>query len=109
METREIRLKRLKMRAGHRGIKEMDLILGGWAARNLETADDATLDRIEGEGRVAFRYNEPVNGSSRAIAGLLNDAGNVLGMMPHPERMIEDTHGGSDGRRLFEGLIREIA
>jgi phosphoribosylformylglycinamidine synthase subunit PurQ / glutaminase len=72
-------------------------------------ADAATLDRIEGEGRVAFRYNEPVNGSARNIAGLLNDAGNVLGMMPHPERMIEAVHGGSDGRRLFEGLIREIA
>lgn len=72
-------------------------------------ADDATLDRIEGEGRVAFRYAEKVNGSARDIAGLLNDAGNVLGMMPHPERMIEAVHGGSDGRRLFEALIREIA
>jgi phosphoribosylformylglycinamidine synthase subunit PurQ / glutaminase len=72
-------------------------------------ADDDTLNRIEGDGRVAFRYAEPVNGSARNIAGLLNKAGNVLGMMPHPERMIEATHGGSDGRRLFEGLIREIA
>jgi phosphoribosylformylglycinamidine synthase subunit PurQ / glutaminase len=72
-------------------------------------ADDATLDRLEGEGRVALRYNEPVNGSARNIAGLLNDAGNVLGMMPHPERMIEPMQGGSDGRRLFEALIREIA
>jgi phosphoribosylformylglycinamidine synthase len=72
-------------------------------------ADDATLDRMEGEGRVAFRYAEPVNGSARNIAGVLNDAGNVLGMMPHPERMIEAMQGGSDGRRLFEGLIREIA
>lgn len=72
-------------------------------------ADDATLDRLEGEGRVVFRYAEPVNGSARNIAGVLNDAGNVLGMMPHPERMIEAMQGGSDGRRLFEGLIREIA
>ena len=72
-------------------------------------ADDATLDRLEGEGRVAFRYAEPVNGSARNIAGILNDAGNVLGMMPHPERMIEAMQGGSDGRRLFEGLIREFA
>jgi phosphoribosylformylglycinamidine synthase subunit PurQ / glutaminase len=72
-------------------------------------ADDATLDRLEGEGRVALRYNEPVNGSARNIAGLLNDTGNVLGMMPHPERMIEPVHGRSDGRRLFEALIREIA
>ena len=72
-------------------------------------ADDATLDRLEGEGRVAFRYAEPVNGSARNVAGILNEAGNVLGMMPHPERMIEAVQGGSDGRRLFEGLIREIA
>lgn len=72
-------------------------------------ANDATLDRLEGEGRVAFRYAEEVNGSARNIAGIINDAGNVLGMMPHPERMIEAVHGGSDGRRLFETLVREIA
>jgi phosphoribosylformylglycinamidine synthase len=68
-------------------------------------ADAATLDRLEGEGRVAFRYAEPVNGSARDIAGIVNDAGNVLGMMPHPERMIEAAHGGTDGRRMFEGLL----
>ena len=50
-------------------------------------ADSETLDRLEGEGRVAFRYGEPVNGSARDIAGILNDAGNVLGLMPHPERV----------------------
>ena len=71
-------------------------------------ADDATLDRIEGEGRVAFRYAEEVNGSSRAIAGVLNDAGNVLGMMPHPERMIEPAQGGSDGRALFESVVKSL-
>lgn len=68
-------------------------------------ADDATLDRLEGEGRVAFRYAENVNGSARRIAGILNDSGNVLGMMPHPERMIESAHGKVDGRRLFESLF----
>jgi phosphoribosylformylglycinamidine synthase subunit PurQ / glutaminase len=68
-------------------------------------ADDVTLDRIEGEGRVVFRYAESVNGSARGIAGIMNDAGNVLGMMPHPERMIEPAHGGKDGRRMFEGLL----
>jgi phosphoribosylformylglycinamidine synthase I len=68
-------------------------------------ADDATLDRIEGEGRVAFRYAESVNGSARGIAGIVNARGNVLGMMPHPERRIEAAHGGDDGRRLFEGLL----
>lgn len=67
-------------------------------------AEPETLARIEGEGRVAFRYAAPVNGSANDIAGLLSDAGNVLGMMPHPERMIEPAHGGSDGRRLFEAL-----
>lgn len=72
-------------------------------------ADDATLDRLEGQGRIAFRYGEPVNGSARDIAGLLNERGNVLGMMPHPERRIERAHGGSDGRRLFEGLLAVIA
>jgi len=68
-------------------------------------ADDETLDRIEGEGRVAFRYDEPVNGSQRGIAGVLNAGGNVLGMMPHPERMIEAAQGGSDGRALFESVL----
>jgi len=68
-------------------------------------ADDATLDRLEGEGRVAFRYADAVNGSARGIAGILNPAGNVLGMMPHPERAIEPAHGGSDGRALFESVI----
>ncbi len=72
-------------------------------------ADNATLDRLEGEGRVAFRYAEDVNGSARGIAGLLNDRGNVLGMMPHPERRIEGAHGGTDGRRLFEGLVKAVA
>ena len=71
-------------------------------------ADPGTLDRIEGEGRVAFRYQSEVNGSARGIAGIVNEAGNVLGMMPHPERMIEPAHGRSDGRRLFEGLVEAL-
>ncbi|MBN9789277.1 phosphoribosylformylglycinamidine synthase subunit PurQ [Pseudonocardia sp. TMWB2A] len=72
-------------------------------------ADDATLDRLEGEGRVAFRYAGTVNGSARNIAGILNDKGNVLGMMPHPERMVEAAHGGDAGRRMFEGLMTVLA
>jgi phosphoribosylformylglycinamidine synthase len=71
-------------------------------------ADAETLDRLEGEGRVALRYQGDVNGSARSIAGLLNDAGNVLGMMPHPERRIEAAHGGTDGRRLFQGLLEAV-
>jgi len=73
------------------------------------TADPETLNRIEGEGRVAFRYAEAVNGSARGIAGILNEAGNVLGMMPHPERVVEPAHGNIDGRRLFEGLLETVA
>jgi phosphoribosylformylglycinamidine synthase I len=72
-------------------------------------ADPATLERLEGEGRVAFRYGEQVNGSANSIAGILNDSGNVLGLMPHPERAIEAAHGSSDGRRLFEGLLEAVA
>ena len=72
-------------------------------------ADPSTIDRLEGEGRVAFRYQEEVNGSARGIAGILNDAGNVLGMMPHPERALEEAHGNTDGRRLFEGLLETVA
>lgn len=71
-------------------------------------ADTETLDRLEGEGRVAFRYAEPVNGSARDIAGILNDRRNVLGLMPHPERMVEPAHGGTDGRPMFEGLLAAL-
>jgi phosphoribosylformylglycinamidine synthase len=68
-------------------------------------ADEATLDRLEGDGRIAFRYTQAINGSQRDIAGIVNAAGNVLGMMPHPERAIEDALGSSDGRGLFESAI----
>ena len=82
------------------------------------TADEATLDRLEGEGRVVFRYVSGPgdadewwnpNGSMRAIAGIINDRGNVLGMMPHPERAVEAAHGRTDGLRLFEGLIEAVS
>jgi phosphoribosylformylglycinamidine synthase len=71
-------------------------------------ADETTLDRIEGEGRVALRYLDECNGSARGIAGILNEAGNVLGLMPHPERAVEPAHGRTDGRRLFEGLMEAV-
>jgi len=73
------------------------------------TADPETLARLEGEGRIVFRYGEDVNGSAKRIAGIVNEAGNVLGMMPHPERAVEDAHGRTDGRRLFEGLLEAVA
>jgi len=72
-------------------------------------ADAETLDRLEGEGRIALRYAGECNGSARDIAAILNEAGNVLGMMPHPERAVEDAHGRTDGRRLFEGLLETVS
>ena len=76
-----------------------------------ETATIHVNTRIEGDGQVVFRYAEGTNpnGSMNDIAGIVSEKGNVLGMMPHPERMIEPAHGGSDGRRLFEGLIESLA
>lgn len=74
-------------------------------------ADPETLARLEGEGRVVFRYAEGTNpnGSLNDIAGIINDRGNVIGMMPHPENMIEPLHGGTDCRPLFEGLLGQAA
>ena len=72
-------------------------------------ADHETLDRLEAEGRIAFRYLDNVNGSQRDIAGVLNEAGNVLGMMPHPERAVEAAHGNTDGRALFEAALGTLS
>jgi phosphoribosylformylglycinamidine synthase I len=68
--------------------------------------EPAIVEELEGEGRVAFRYAEGTNpnGSVNDIAGILNGAGNVLGLMPHPEDLIEAAHGGSDGMGLFQSV-----
>jgi len=73
--------------------------------------DAETLSRIEGEGRVVFRYAEGTNpnGSLNDIAGIVSERGNVLGLMPHPENLIEAAHGGSDGRALFESVLDRAA
>ena len=68
-------------------------------------ADEETLDRLEGDGRVVFRYRENPNGSSRAIAGVINDSGNVLGVMPHPDRAFEAELGSADGALLFQSVM----
>ena len=82
------------------------------------TADADTISRLEGEGRVIFRYVAPdgtrdptfnVNGSTNAIAGIINECGNVLGMMPHPENHVEAAIGPTDGRGLFAGLVDHLA
>ena len=81
-------------------------------------ADSETVTRLEAEGRVLYRYVSPdgapdpawnLNGASNAIAGILNDRGNVLGMMPHPENHVEASMGCTDGRGLFAGLVEHVA
>ncbi|HZH26848.1 MAG TPA: phosphoribosylformylglycinamidine synthase subunit PurQ [Azospirillaceae bacterium] len=73
-------------------------------------ADEATLDRLEGEGRVAFRYEGgSPNGSARHIAGIFDENRRVLGMMPHPECAVEPLHGSTDGARLFKSLVEALA
>jgi len=81
-------------------------------------ADDDTLNQLEDENRVAFRYCDESgtnsdtanpNGSQRHIAGILNSNRNVLGMMPHPERLIDNALGGADGKAMFDGLIAAVA
>ncbi len=71
-------------------------------------ADDASLDRLEGEGRVAFRYTDNPNGSARDIAGILSENRRVLGMMPHPERASDSAHGNEDGARLFAHMTKAL-
>jgi len=71
-------------------------------------ADDETLKRLEKEGRVLFKYADNPNGSARDIAGICNAAGNVFGMMPHPERAIDPKHGGTDGLDFFKSIIESI-
>ncbi len=74
-------------------------------------ADEETLNRLEGENRVAFRYAEGdnPNGSARNIAGILNEKRNVLGLMPHPERVVDPLLGGEDGKALFQSLIETLS
>ena len=71
-------------------------------------ADDETLNKLEKQGQVVFRYADNPNGSARDIAGICNEAGNVFGMMPHPERAIDPLHGGTDGINLFKSIIESI-
>jgi len=80
-------------------------------------ADPATLSRLEQRGQVVFRYSDErgyvlldanPNGSAHNIAGIVNERGNVLGMMPHPENHVEDIMGCTDGRGLFAGLVAHL-
>ena len=71
-------------------------------------ADEATLDRLDAEDRVAFRYCDNPNGAARDIAGILSENRRVLGMMPHPERMADPIHGNTEGRVLFDTLVSAL-
>ena len=81
-------------------------------------ADEATLDRLEERGQIAFRYCDAEgelspeanpNGSARAIAGIFNETKNVLGLMPHPENAVEELHGSTDGRAMFKGIVEALS
>jgi len=84
-----------------------DIVLPIAHAEGNYYADTATLDRLEGDGRVAFRYaaGENPNGAARDIAGVLSENGRVLGLMPHPERAVGESEGGADGVGVFESLM----
>ncbi|WP_169569100.1 phosphoribosylformylglycinamidine synthase subunit PurQ [Sneathiella limimaris] len=80
-------------------------------------ADDESLKRLNGEGMIAFKYansegevtdDTNINGSVENIAGIYNEAGNILGLMPHPERLISDQLGGTDGKTFFDNLINSL-
>ena len=89
--------------AGYVGRREVRMTIGNGEGNFF--ADDETLDRLEGEGQVVFRYQDNPNGSARAIAGIVNARGNVLGMMPHPDRAFEAELGSADGADLFRSAL----
>ena len=89
--------------AGYQGQREVLMTQGNGDGNYF--ADEETLNRIEGEGQVVFRYLDNPNGSARNIAGLMNERGNVLGMMPHPDRAFDPELGSADGAVLFRSIF----
>lgn len=89
--------------AGYAGRREVTMTIGNGEGNFF--ADEATLDRLEGEGQVVFRYKANPNGSARSIAGIVNARGNVLGLMPHPDRAFEEELGSADGATLFQSVL----
>ena len=90
--------------AGYQGRRQVQMTVGNGEGNFF--ADDETLKRLEGEGRVVFRYLDNPNGSQDAIAAIINERGNVLGMMPHPDRAFEAELGSADGALLFQSVLR---
>ncbi|MDB5431052.1 MAG: purQ [Caulobacter sp.] len=89
--------------AGFQGRREAVMTVGNGEGNFF--ADEETLDRLEGQGQVVFRYQDNPNGSARAIAGIVSDKGNVLGLMPHPDRAFEADLGSADGALLFQSVL----
>jgi phosphoribosylformylglycinamidine synthase len=89
--------------AGYGAQREVTMTVGHGEGNFF--ADEATLERLEGEGQVVFRYRDNPNGSARDIAGIINIKGNVLGLMPHPDRTFEAELGSADGAVLFQSAL----
>jgi phosphoribosylformylglycinamidine synthase len=99
----EVTNAQTRFTAGYKGRREVAMTIGNGEGNFV--ADEATLDRLEGEGQVVFRYLDNPNGSARDIAGIVNARGNVLGLMPHPDRAFEAELGSADGAILFQSAL----
>jgi phosphoribosylformylglycinamidine synthase len=99
----EVTNAQTRFTAGYAGRREVMMTVGNGEGNFF--ADEATLDRLEGEGQVVFRYHDNPNGSARDIAGIVNGKGNVLGLMPHPDRAFEEELGSADGAILFQSAL----
>ena len=99
----EVTNAQTRFTAGYAGRRQVTMTVGNGEGNFF--ADPPTLDRLEGEGQVVFRYLDNPNGSARAIAGIVNARGNVLGLMPHPDRAFESELGSTDGALLFQSAL----
>jgi phosphoribosylformylglycinamidine synthase subunit PurQ / glutaminase len=99
----EVTNAQTRFTAGYAGRRQVEMTVGNGEGNFF--ADEATLDRLEGEGQVVFRYLDNPNGSARDIAGIVNGKGNVLGLMPHPDRAFEAELGSADGAILFQSAL----
>jgi len=99
----EVTNAQTRFTAGYQGRRQATMTVGNGEGNFF--ADETTLDRLEGEGQVVFRYLNNPNGSARDIAGIVNAKGNVLGLMPHPDRAFEAELGSADGAILFQSAL----
>jgi phosphoribosylformylglycinamidine synthase len=99
----EVTNAQTRFTAGYAGRRQVTMTVGNGEGNFF--ADEPTLDRLEGEGQVVFRYLDNPNGSARGVAGIVNKRGNVLGLMPHPDRAFEADLGSADGAILFQSAL----